>query len=74
MGLREQHARIAKDNRNFINAVMLYGYEEQGHHGGICRMVMENGGYCIKDLLDGKEIALGKNYLRYLRVTKNLNG
>ena len=71
---REQHGGIAKDNRNFINAVMLYGYEEQGHHGGICRMVMENGGQCIKDLLDGKKMVFRRNYLRYLKVIKNLNG
>ena len=28
---------------------------------------------CIKDLLDGKGQPFGKNYLRYLNETKNLN-
>ena len=37
-------------------------------------VALENGGQCIKDLLDGKKRAFERNYLRYIRVAKNSNG
>ena len=42
------------------------------NRGIMAGLIMENGGQYIKDLLDGQERAFRRNYLRYLKVIKNL--
>ena len=61
---KRQHDKIAKDNRKFINAVVRIL-----RTGSLWRDLPLNYEKCgtrIKNLLDGKEKAFGKNYLRHL--------
>ena len=71
-GQRWQHCGTFKNNIKFINVVVWILIT--GLPGEIYNLIMENVGQRIKDLLDGKERAFGRNYLRYLKVIKNLNG
>ena len=54
--------------------MQLFGYLKQDLHEGIYCQIIGSVGKCRKDLLGGKGNVFERNYLRYVKAIKNLDG